>query len=253
MEGDRTLPAGGDERVSGYGVLALPFASGDLLAFRRVTASSIGPPFAEVWHRDPEGRWTFFVDAEPGRTSPRWFGEAACSVVVTEVAVRWRRAREVAVSVPSRRLEWGVRLRSTTTTGLSGRIARRGLELPGRRAPALAAGVVGRLLGAGRMPSVGVTPNGQAFRFVPSALWSVEGSAAIVEGRELGPVGPLERQARLGDFWLPNAGLFALGTSRFEPFDPSRHRNGTPAGGIVRCGRPLAGELSEPRGARVPA
>jgi hypothetical protein len=37
------------------------------------------------------------------------------------------------------------------------------------------------------------------------------------------PPGPLPHQDRLGDFWLPQRGLFAVGTARFDTYDPTRH------------------------------
>jgi len=54
------LPPGACERVSGYGVMGLPFASGHVLGLRRWTASSVGDRFTSIWHRDPTGRWTFY-------------------------------------------------------------------------------------------------------------------------------------------------------------------------------------------------
>jgi hypothetical protein len=49
------LPEGTCERVSGYGVMGLPFRSGHVLGLRRWTASSIGESFTSIWHRDPDG------------------------------------------------------------------------------------------------------------------------------------------------------------------------------------------------------
>ena len=49
------LPKGDCERVSGYGVMGLPFASGHILGLRRWTASSVGDRFTSIWQRDPTG------------------------------------------------------------------------------------------------------------------------------------------------------------------------------------------------------
>ena len=54
-----------------------------------------------------------------------------------------------------------------------------------------------------------------------SIRWAA--TAAVVDGVDLGPMGALERQARLGDFWIPNRGIFAFGDARFEVLDPARH------------------------------
>jgi hypothetical protein len=56
------LPPGSEERFFGYGVIGLTFLSGHVLALRRFPASSIGPGYRSVWHRDPRGRWTFHQD-----------------------------------------------------------------------------------------------------------------------------------------------------------------------------------------------
>lgn len=111
------LPAAGCERVSGYGVMGLTFRSGHVLGLRRWTASSVGAGFTSIWHRDPDGRWTFYE------------------------------------SVPS--------------------------------------------------------SNGQPFE--ANRIWFVTSSEAVVEGQEVGPIGPLAEQAHLRDFYIPQRGIFAIG------------------------------------------
>ena len=51
----------------------------------------------------------------------------------------------------------------------------------------------------------------------------MEATAAILDGQDLGEMTSLPEQARLGDFWIPNAGIFAMGETRFESFDPEVH------------------------------
>ena len=58
---------------------------------------------------------------------------------------------------------------------------------------------------------------------IPRLVWRVEASAAVVDGEDLGPIGPLSEQARLGGFWIPNRGVFAFGEAAFERLDLSRH------------------------------
>lgn len=62
IEAHPSLPEGSEERFAGYGVMGLPFSSGHLLVLRRFPASSVGPGYRSVWHRDPDRRWTFFQD-----------------------------------------------------------------------------------------------------------------------------------------------------------------------------------------------
>jgi hypothetical protein len=88
-----------------------------------------------------------------------------------------------------------------------------------RRRPTLAATawVAGRALGAGRLRLLGRTPNGQRFRVKPGRLWVIEESRARIGGVDVGRPGPLTPQARLGDFPIPQRGLFVIGSALFEP------------------------------------
>ena len=59
LESTLSLPPGTQERFSGYGLMGLPLRSGHVLAMRRFGASSVGPGYASVWHRSPDGAWSF--------------------------------------------------------------------------------------------------------------------------------------------------------------------------------------------------
>jgi hypothetical protein len=61
------LPSGGGDRFAGYVVIG-SFRSGHVLAFRRFPPSSLGPGYTSIWHRDPNGRWTFYSTVAPGRS-----------------------------------------------------------------------------------------------------------------------------------------------------------------------------------------
>src|SRR5689334_16071506 len=65
IEATPVLPGGGGDRFTGYAVMGLPFRSGHVLALRRFPASSIGPGYTSVWHRDPRGDWTFYSTIQP--------------------------------------------------------------------------------------------------------------------------------------------------------------------------------------------
>jgi hypothetical protein len=70
LEQGAVLPSGNEERFAGYGVMGVPFTSGDLLAMRRSPASSLGESYTSVWHRAPQGRWTFYLDVSPQLACP---------------------------------------------------------------------------------------------------------------------------------------------------------------------------------------
>jgi len=103
IEASPTLPGGGEERFAGYGVMGLPFRSGHILALRCFPASSVGPPYRAVWHRDPEGRWTFFQDVPLMQGCARYFG-AALAEVAGEHSIRLKIAEyEVTAAAPEPR------------------------------------------------------------------------------------------------------------------------------------------------------
>jgi hypothetical protein len=53
LEEKPQLPKGDGELLSGSGVMSCPLASADILCSRRFPASSFGPAYTAIWHRDP--------------------------------------------------------------------------------------------------------------------------------------------------------------------------------------------------------
>jgi len=220
------LPAGSEERFLGYGVLGQPFASGHLLCLRRFPHTSIGPGYTSVWHRSPEGCWTFIQDAPPHQACSRYFGRAIDRIVTRDVALRWTGPREFTVQVDGGRgLHWEVSLSQTPATQALNQAARR-LPVACWRHPGmlkLMGRLGGALPGAGGLTLTGRTPNGQRFASHPREVWAVAASRAFVCGADIGPPGSLPQQARLGDLRLPQQGRFFIGEARLEPLDRRRH------------------------------
>jgi hypothetical protein len=218
MEGRRVVPEGSGERFAGYGIPGLPFASGHVLAFRRMTASGLGVPYTTVWHRDPGGAWTIFGDVEPERACPRYFGSALQRIIPEGVELSWEGPLDASLRVPEVRLQWGIRLaRDASTVGLSAaaRLLPRSLWERERVAEALGR-FGGRILGLGKLSLGGRVPNGHRFWMAPRGLWRVAASAAVLDGEDLGVLGPLPKQVRMADFWIPNRGILAFGEASFE-------------------------------------
>jgi hypothetical protein len=229
VERTAALPPGDGERFAGYGVMGLPFRSGHILALRRFPASSIGPGYASVWHRDPDGRWTFYADADPRLACTRYFGAAVAETAVRAIRLRWTGPWSLSVSVDEGILEWGVTVAPAPAAGALNR------ALPLLPAPLwrrewalrLMGAVAEPMLRAGHLRLHGTAPNGQRLAMRPRLVWTIPTSRAVWRGIALGPVGPVPEQARLGDFWLPQRGLFIVGAAAFEAFDPARHRDAT--------------------------
>lgn len=211
------LPAGDDERVAGFGVMGLPFASGHYLAFRDFPLVSFAPGYRAVWHRDPDGAWTFYATA-PGHLSCARYFSAATSIepVQCDIAVDWATPWSPAISIDGI-LDWRVDMKSTPATRV---MSAMGAVLPAAawdsRAMLRAMGpVVGPVLGVGAVRLCGSVPNRQRFRMAPKTVWAVDDATAVLRGVDLGPIGPLREQARLADFRLPQRGICVVGHARF--------------------------------------
>ena len=87
--------------------------------------------------------------------------------------------------------------------------------------------VAGPVLGAGHIGLTGRVPNGQTFGARPRRMWFVRESTAHLKGHSLGQVAGLPVQDRLGDFWIPQRGIFMIGSSGSSPSTPPRSGAGT--------------------------
>jgi hypothetical protein len=226
LERAAELPGGEGERFAGYGVMGMPFASGHILGLRRFPASSLGPGYASVWHRDPEDRWTFYQDVAPEQACSRYFGKALEESRVSRIEVAWSSARELVVAVDGgSTLRWQISLAETPGTRLmnvvGGLLPEALWHHPGTLQRM--GKVAGLVLGTGQLSLTGQAPNGQRFVAQPRLIWMVSSSTAAVNGQALGPMGPLPAQAKLGDFWIPQRGIFAVVHAVLDAFDPARH------------------------------
>lgn len=217
-------PAGSGERFAGYGVMGLPFRSEHVLAMRRFPASSIGPGYTSVWHRDPAGTWTFYTDAEPLVSCNRYFGHEVDRVRITSIEVTWPSSETLRVSAGDS-LVWESRLRSNPASRAMNLLAGLAPDALWTWTPALSlmGAVAGPMFRAGRLALHGLAPNGQRFVANPRLLWLIDDADATVGGEPLGAPGPLPVQAALGDFRIPQRGLFVIGRAVFERFDAERH------------------------------
>jgi hypothetical protein len=211
------LPAGAGERFTGYGVMGLPFASGHVLALRRFPASSIGPAYTSVWHRDPAGRWEFWQDQPDDQACSRYFGPALAGTRRAHIELAWTGESTLQIAIAEAGFSWNVTLGASAATRALNAI---GALVPDRawRAPAVLAVMgpaAGKALRAGRVAMTGTAPDGHAFVVNPQRIWLIANSSARLGDQHLGPPGPLGQQARLGDFWIPQRGVFAIGPAFF--------------------------------------
>lgn len=220
----RFLP-GTDERFSGWGLMGLTFQTGDVLATRRFPASSIGPGYTSVWYRTPAGEWTFYADVPSDVSCSRFFGSAIVRSVTCPIVLDWIGESELHVEVPQVGLSCDIAFAETWASRAMNLMSRSFPERAWRSPSALriAAGLAGPLLGAGNLAMSGRTPNHQSFIANPRTIWVAKSARLTVDGRAADVPGPLTPQPRLGDFYIPQRGLLALGNASFERFDAERH------------------------------
>jgi hypothetical protein len=219
------LPPGDDERFVGFGVMGLPFANGHYLAMRQFPATTFAPPYLSVWHRDPSCNWTFYATTPGQQSCARYFGSATPSdAIQCDIDVSWVSSWSALIEIPGL-LQWTVDLQATAATRLMSTIGGRLSESAWTDPTVLKrlSRVARRTLGVGDVRLTGRAPNGQCYTIAPKQLWVVANSRAVLRGHDLGPGGPLLRQARLGDFRMPQRGIGMVGSGHFETFDPDRH------------------------------
>ena len=224
LEKQPKLPAGPFERVSGYGVMGLPFHSGHVLGLRRWTASSVGTGFTSIWHRDPQGRWTFYESENAEVACSRYFGAGIQRRQTGPIEIGWQDERRLHIrTADSDHVNWSLEVGSTPATRTMNLLGSLLPEPAWRSRPVLQAmgAVAGRALRVGKVTLSGMTANGQWFDANPLRIWRVTDSHAVVDGHELGPVGPLSEQAHLPDFYIPQQGLFAVGRVFISPVTPT--------------------------------
>jgi hypothetical protein len=206
------LPPGSDERVAGYGGMGQPFASGHVLGLRRWTASSVGEQFSSIWHREPDGTWHFYESAQPQVACSRWFGHGVSESTVVPIEVTWDGPSQLHV-VADGRVDWRLTLAGSPMTRVMSAMGS-GMPMPAWRSTAALkamGAMASATLGVGRVSMTGLTANGLPFDANPLRIWRVVDTQATIGGVDAGPPAPLAEQARLGDFWIPQRGIFAMG------------------------------------------
>jgi hypothetical protein len=209
-----TPPLGRGDRFAGYAVIGLTFRSGHVLAMRRFPASSVGASYTSVWHRNPSGIWTFYSTVPPEQGCSRYFGAGVQQNVVGPIDLDWTGPAALRLHI-GEVLHWEMTLSESLLSRLMNSALRFVPETWWQTAaPLKLMGCAARmLLGTGKMNLSGETPNGQQFIANPQCIWLIDSSRAEVNGIDLGTLGPLNEQARLNEFLIPQRGLFAVARS----------------------------------------
>jgi hypothetical protein len=117
IEKTASLPPGNGDRFAGYAVIGLPFRSGHVLALRRFPASSLGPGYTSVWHRNPAGNWTFYSTVAPEQGCSRYFGGEIRRNVIGPIGIEWTGPAQFSVLIGDV-LQWEMTLKESPLSRL---------------------------------------------------------------------------------------------------------------------------------------
>jgi len=217
--GDPPWP--GHEYVRGWGVMGLPFDSGHVLALRVFPENDFSP-YRTVWHRDPEGHWSIYVDGPRLDTAcPRYYGPACTHTGHVHIAIEWSGPASLRVTMDAPRLEWTLEARETPTLRLLNKLSPR-LPLWSWRSDRLvrARELLARgLLGMGDIRLSGTTPSGHTGILMPERMYFIDDSAAVLEDEDLGHASRVSPNPHIGEVPLPSRGVLAVGGAAWPTLD----------------------------------
>lgn len=220
------------EYVKGWGVMGLPFDGGHYLALRVFPENDFAP-YKTVWHRDPEGRWSIFVDGPRFDTAcPRYYGPACVHVGHAEIDLTWTGPMALRVTVDAARLEWTLHATETRLLRVLNAMSARLPLWTWRPRPLLRARelLARRVLGMGDLRMSGAMPSGHHGTLMPQRMYLIEDATAVLDGVDLGHATHVAPTPDIGGFPLPARGVLAIGQAAWPILDHgeyARTRNET--------------------------
>lgn len=212
------------EHVKGWGVFALPFDSGHILALRVFPENDFGP-YRSLWHRDPAGHWAIYVDGPRVDTAcPRYFGPACTETGLRSIELEWRGPATLEVRMEDPSIRW--RLTANEPPVLAMLNAVHGTMPPSTwRSPALIRmrEALVRALGMGRLTMSGPMPSGHVGTLMPQRMYFVDASVASIDGVDLGRPTRLAENPTIGDVPLPSRGVLAVGGGVWQILDADEY------------------------------
>jgi hypothetical protein len=196
--------------------------SGHVLALRVSPQNSFAPS-RTVWHRDPAGRWSIFVDAPRlDIACPRYFGAACNYTGHARIDLTWTGPSTLRVTIEEPSLEWTLRADTSPALATLNAISAAMPLASWRPDPLLRVRErIGRALGMGNLTLSGVMPSGHRGTFMPTRMYYIEQAQANLDGVDLGRPTHLDENPKIGDLSLPARGVLAFGHAMFEIRDPA--------------------------------
>lgn len=217
-------PWPGYEYAKGWGVFAQPFATGHVLALRVVRENDFGS-YRTLWHRDPEGAWSIYVDGPRLDTAcPRYYGAACNYTGFGRLDLEWLGPATLRVHLDSLDLDWVLTAAQTPMLRILN-VVNDAFPPSTWRYPAMVhtRERMARALGMGGLRLRGVMPSGHVGTLMPQRMYLINDTAATLNGMDLGPPTRLRDNPTIGDFPLPARGVLAIGQGVWEILDPQEY------------------------------
>ena len=218
-------PWPGYEHVKGWGVFGLPFDSGHVLALRVFPESDFGP-YRTVWHRDPSGQWSIYVDGPRLDTAcPRYYGAACASADFATIDLSWTGRATLHITMDPPVLDWTLTARETRTLRVLNAASAR-MPLATWRPSSLIRGRerLAQLLGMGRLQLAGTMPSGHVGVLMPQRMYLVDEARASLDGVDLGQPVHVEPNPTIGGVPLAARGVLAIGQAMWRILDAAEHQ-----------------------------
>lgn len=220
--GHGTAPWPDHEYVRGWGVFGLPFDSGHVLALRVFPENDFSP-YRTLWHRDPQGQWSIYVDgARLDTACPRYYAPACVHTGFARIALEWTGPAALQVTMDEPSLDWTLVARETATLRIVNALNSR-LPLWTWKSRSLLRArelLAGRILGMGDLHMSGTMPSGHAGVLMPQRMYFIDEARAILRGEDLGRPASVATNPRIGDVPLPARGVLAIGQAAWKILDP---------------------------------
>lgn len=208
------------EYVKGWGVFALTFDSGHVLALRVFPEGDFGS-YHSVWHRDPGGSWSIFVDGPRVETAcPRYFGAACEQTAAAHIKLSWTGPASLHVVMDQPALDWSLTATSSPMLRVMNAISPR-LPIATWRPRTLVRSRewMAARLGLGRLAMSGAMPSGHHGVLMPEQMYFVEEARALLEGLDLGRPAKLSENPKIGGVPVPARGVLAVGQGMWNILD----------------------------------
>ena len=214
-------PWHGHEYVKGWGVMGLPFDTGHYLALRVFPENDFAP-YKTVWHRDPQGSWSIFVDGPRFDTAcPRYYGPACDRVEHASIDIAWTAPMSLRVTVDATGLDWTLTARETQLLRALNAASARLPTWTWRPTALLRARelLAKRVLGMGDIRMRGAMPSGHVGTLMPQRMFFIDDSVAIIDGTDLGRPSRILPTPHIGGFPMPARGVLAVGQAAWPILD----------------------------------